>query len=146
MMFDGYVFKTTNEGTTWTETSFAQVTANSNDAYRMYGQKMAIDPNNPNIVYVGTPLNGLFVTTNGGTTWQSVSGVPVSVTDSNGDSPGITGIEFDPANTNIIFAASYGNGVYETTNAGASWSQLSGGPGSVDYAAISSTGVYYVSR
>ena len=45
----------------------------------MYGQKMAIDPNNPNIVYVGTPLNGLFVTTNGGTTWQSVSGVPVSV-------------------------------------------------------------------
>jgi len=56
-----------------------------------------------------------------------VSGVPVSVV-SNGDSPGITGIEFDPANTNIIFAASYGNGVYETTNAGASWSKLSGGP------------------
>ena len=71
----------TNEGTTWTETSFAQVTANPNDAYRMYGQKMAIDPNNPNIVYVGTPLNGLFVTTNGGATWQSVSAVPVSVAD-----------------------------------------------------------------
>ena len=110
----------------------------------MYGQKMAIDPNNPNIVYVGTPLNGLFVTTNGGATWQSVSAVPVSLTDAGGDSPGITGIEFDPANTNIIFAASCGNGVYETTNAGASWSKLSGGPSSVQYAAMSSTGVYYV--
>jgi hypothetical protein len=143
MMFKGYVFKTTNEGTTWTETSFAQVSTNVGDPYRMDGQKMAIDPNNPDIVYVGTPLNGLFVTTNGGTSWQSVSGVPVSVA-SNGDSPGITGIQFDPANTNIIFAASYGNGVYETTNAGTSWSKLSGGPGSVQYAAMSSTGVYYV--
>ena len=28
MMYDGYVFKSTNQGTTWTQTSFAQVTAN----------------------------------------------------------------------------------------------------------------------
>ena len=74
MMYDGYVFKSTNQGTTWTQTSFAQVdpytSANPNDGFAQYGQKMAIDPNNPNIVYVGTALNGLFVTTNGGTTWQ----------------------------------------------------------------------------
>ena len=57
---------------------------------------MAIDPNNPNIVYVGTPQNGLFVTTNGGATWQSVSAVPVSRR-IHGDYPGITGILFDPA-------------------------------------------------
>ena len=31
MMYDGYVFKSTNKGTTWTQTSFAQVTANSNN-------------------------------------------------------------------------------------------------------------------
>ena len=29
MMFDGYVFKSTNKGTTWTQTSFAQVTERS---------------------------------------------------------------------------------------------------------------------
>ena len=58
---------------------------------------MAVDPENPNVVYVGTPQNGLFVTTNGGATWQSVSAVPVSLTDSSGNYPGITGIEFDPA-------------------------------------------------
>jgi len=148
MMYEGYVFKSTNEGTTWTETSFAPVTENPNDAYRMDGQKMAIDPENPNIVYVGTPQNGLFVTTNGGTTWQSVSTMPVSLTDSNGIYPGITGIEFDPAlgvtggQTNTIFAASHGHGVYESTNGGASWSAI-GGPSDVEYAAVSSTGVYY---
>jgi hypothetical protein len=64
--------------------------------------------------------------------------------------PGITGIEFDPAlgvtggRTNTIFAASYGNGVYESTDAGATWSALTGSPLHVEHAAISSTGVYYV--
>ena len=149
MMYDGYVFQSTNKGTTWTQTSFAHVTEdNRTTRYRLDGQKMAVDPNNPNVVYVGTPQNGLFVTTNGGATWQSVSAVPASLTDSSGDYPGFTGIVFDPAlgvtggKTNTIFAASYGNGVYESTNGGASWSSI-GGPSDVQYAAVSSTGVYY---
>jgi hypothetical protein len=148
MMFEGDVFQSTNKGTSWTETAFTPVSENPNDAYRMDGQKMAVDPENPDVVYVGTPQNGLFVTTNGGATWQNVSAVPVSQTDSNGIYPGITGIEFDPAlggtggATNTIFAASYGNGVYESTNVGASWSAI-GGPTAVEYAAVSSTGVYY---
>ncbi len=149
MEYDGYVFKSTNKGTTWTETSFAPVTENTGDPYRYDGQKMAIDPDNPNIVNAGTPQNGMFVTTDGGTTWQSVSGVPIGQSDGNGNYPGITGIEFDPAlgvgggKTNTIFAASYGNGVYESTNGGASWTSI-GGPSTVAYATVSSTGVYYV--
>jgi len=60
------------------------------------------------------------------------------------------GILFDPAlgvtggKTNTIFAASYGNGVYESTDAGTSWTLLSGSPTDVDYAAVSSNGAYYV--
>ncbi|MDE2375117.1 MAG: hypothetical protein KGL96_12885, partial [Hyphomicrobiales bacterium] len=38
MMYDGYVFKSSNKGTTWTQTSFAPVTESSNTAYRMDGQ------------------------------------------------------------------------------------------------------------
>src|SRR5262249_55561037 len=109
------------------------------------------DPENPNVVYVGTPQNGLFVTTNGGSTWQSVSAVPISQKGPNGY-PGITGIEFDPAlgvtggRTNTIFASSFGNGGYESVNGGASWTLLSGGPTDVTYAAVSSTGVYYATN
>ena len=154
MMYDGYVFKSTNKGTTWTQlTSFnggAQVAEwVKRLSYRMDGQRMAIDPNNPNVVYVGTIQNGLFVTTDGGNSWSSVSSVPVS-TQVGGWYPGITGILFDPAvggtsggNTNTIFASSWGNGVYESTNAGASWTHLAGGPSNVLDAAVSSTGVYY---
>ena len=141
------VYKSTDKGATWTLTSFIprsnQDSLNANGPYRMWGQKMAIDPSNPNIVYVGTGANGLFVTTDGGNTWSSVSGVPAGISDGNGQYPGITGILFDPGNTNIIFAASYGNGIYETNNGGTSWSKLSGGPSSVKFATISSNGTYY---
>ena len=47
--------------------------------------------------------------------------------------------------TQTIFASSYGHGVYESTNGGATWTALSGGPSDVVSAAVSSTGVYYAS-
>src|SRR6516165_7901041 len=113
MFFEGYVFRSTNKGATWTQTSFAPTGDTASDAtYKLDGQKMAVDPNNPNVVYVGTTKNGLFVTTNGGSSWQSVSAVPLSLPDSSGDNPGFSGIVFDPALgitggiTNTIFAAS----------------------------------------
>jgi len=37
------------------------------------GQKMAVDPANPNVVYVDTPENGVFVTTDGGATQEAAS-------------------------------------------------------------------------
>ena len=146
MNYLGYILSTTNKGTTWTQTNFTQDTYignndEANDAsYKWYGQKMAIDPSNPNHVLVGTPDEGLLVSTDGGTTWSTVSGVPAGTT-----AGGISGILFDPASTTIMYAASYGNGVYESTNGDTSWSKLTSGtgPSNVRYAAISSAGVYY---
>jgi hypothetical protein len=114
----------------------------------MNGQKMAVDPHNPNVVYVGTPQNGLWVTTDGGVTSHAVSSVPISGQDSKGLYPGITGITFDPhssvsgGKTSVIYASSYGHGVYKSSNGGLSWSAVSG-PHDVEYAALSTTGVYY---
>jgi len=149
MMFDGYVFVSTNKGTTWSQTSFTQVTEDPNANFRWYGQKMAVDPNNPNIVYVGTPQNGLWVTKDGGKTWAQVSAIPVSGS-SNGVYPGITGIMFDAAIggvvngvTQTIFASSYSNGVYESTNGGSTWTHLSGGPSDVEFATVGPNGAYY---
>src|SRR5664279_3792261 len=96
MEYAGNVYRSDNKGESWTKTAFSHVIENPNDAYRMDGQKMAVDPNNSNVVYVGTPQNGLFVTADGGVSWQTMSGVPVSAKDKNGVFPGITGIEFDP--------------------------------------------------
>ena len=45
--------------------------------------------------------------------------------------------------TQGVYAASYGNGVYHSTNGGATWTKVTGGPTDVEYAAIASNGVYY---
>jgi Bacterial Ig-like domain/Bacterial Ig domain len=150
MEYFGCVYRSDDKGTTWTKTAaFPHVAGEPNDVYRLTGQKMAVDPNNPNVVYVGTQQNGLFVSVDGGASWQNVSGVPVSAKDGSGLFPGITGIVFDTnsgitgGKTNVIYASSYGHGVYKSTDGGVSWSALSGGPIDVDYAAISPTGAYY---
>jgi hypothetical protein len=145
MNFGGLIFSSTNKGTTWTQTNFpSQGTGcNPNDSYAQTGQKMAVDPNNSNVVYAGTETNGMYVTTNGGASWTQVSGVP------GGTGAGITGILFYPGGgqaggaTRVIYASSNGHGVYKTVDGGATWTLLSGGPGDVEYAAISTTGTYY---
>ena len=151
MEYLGQVYRSSDKGATWINTTFPHVVQDPNDINRMNGQKMAVDPANPDVVYAGTGQDGLFVTTNGGANWERVEAVPPSTVDtSTGVHPGISGITFDPTSgtsdgkTNVIYAASYGNGVYRTENAGASWSLLTGGPADVQYATISSTGAYYV--
>lgn len=130
MLFNGYVFKSTNKGATWTRTTFAQdLNTNTQDGGRLAGKYIAVDPSNENIVYVGTPTK-LSVSSDGGATWAAVTGagVPVPTTTTNG---GVM-IAFDttslhPGNvTQTIYAASPGNGVYVTTNGGTSWALTAG--------------------
>jgi hypothetical protein len=145
MNYGGLIFSSSNKGTTWTQTNFpSQGTGcNPNDNYAQTGQKMAVDPNNSNIVYAGTETNGMYVTKNGSTSWTQVSGVPT------GTGAGITGILFYPGGgevggvTQVIYASSNGQGVYKTVNGAATWTLLSGGPRDVEYAAISKSGTYY---
>jgi hypothetical protein len=148
MAYRGSVYRSDDRGDHWSRTAFAAVAMDPNDRFRMLGQKMAVDPVNPDVVYLGTPHNGLFFTTNGGATWQKVGGVPVSIGNGNSDHPGISGIAFEPSSgvsdgkTKSIFAASYGHGIYQSRDGGRSWSAI-GGPAGVEYAAVSPTGAYY---
>jgi hypothetical protein len=149
MAYRGLIYRSDNRGATWTRTAFSQVFMDANDPYRFWSPKMAVDPVNPDVVYVGTPQNGLFVTTDGGTTWRNVSAVPVSRQNNDNVYPGITGIVFDPTSnttggrTSTIYASSYGNGVYQSTDAGATWRSRTGGPTNVRSAKIASDGAYY---
>jgi hypothetical protein len=149
MAYRGYIYRSNNSGGAWSLTSFSNVAMDPNDGYRMFGQKMAVDPANADVVYAGTPQNGLWVTTDGGTSWTQVTAVPASLAVSGGY-PGITGIVFDPnsgttgGKTNTVYAVSNGNGVYRTTNAGSSWSAMSGSPATAKHAQTSSDGYYYL--
>lgn len=120
---DGQVYRSNNSGATWTLTGFTQISGgiSVNGGTRTNHPYLAVDPNNPDVVYAGTPSNGLFVTTNGGTSWTLVS-VVQSGTAGSGNL-----ICFDTTNgttagkTNNIVVSTNGTGVYRSTNAGASW-------------------------
>lgn len=120
----------------------------ANSAYRMNGRKMAVDPNNCNHVYVGTDLNGMFETKDGGTTWSQVTAVPTAVADSGGNYPNYN-IAFDPTSgttgglTNKVYAFAYqtsGAAVYASADAGTTWTATTGGPTTVEHMVVAPSG------
>jgi hypothetical protein len=148
MVFGSMLYKSTNRAASWALlSSFPDVgVLDPNDGVRTLGEKAAIDPVNPDVAYIGTVEKGLYVTTNGGSTFAQIptSQVPIATHDA-----GITGIVFDSAGgvvdgkTKVIYACSNGNGVYRSADAGATWAKQTGGPTKVSHAAVAKDGVYY---
>lgn len=140
------LFKSTDRGGTFTElTDFGTHTGSANGSWRTHNNRLAVDPINPDVLYVGTEDDGLFVTFDGGANFSHVA----TVTNGGGDR-GITAITFDRGSgatggrTNTVYAASYGNGLYRTTNAGTSWAAVSGAPTDISDMEIQSNGDLYV--
>jgi photosystem II stability/assembly factor-like uncharacterized protein len=83
-------------------------------------------PGNPRVVYVGSASGGVFKTTNGGTTWKPL--FDKEAVASIGD------LALEPGNPDVIYvgtgeanvrnSVSFGNGVYKSTDGGATWKHL----------------------
>lgn len=79
---------------------------------------ITVDPNNSNIIYVGTPAGGCWKSTNGGNSWNPLTDDMATL--------GVSGITIDPNNSNIIYIATgdgdgsdtYSIGVMKSTNGG----------------------------
>lgn len=132
MIYDGWAFKSTNGGGLWTQLlNFTpQISAAPNDSNgaRLNQQRMSIDPQNPNVVFVAGYQDNLRTTPDGGTTWNVIASgtLPASTLSTNA----ITTI-FDPhsavsgGKTQGIYAAVPGHDIYHSTDGGATWTALS---------------------
>ena len=169
MLWNNGMYYTSNlksPSISWTQmTNFPTITgANGNSgSNRLYQQKMAVDPANPDVVLIGTPSNGLYATYNGTSGASATFTHITAVTASSGN--GTNGIAFDsssgtttsgaasPATQTVTaYAGSYGQGVFTTTNGGVSWGAAgSGGPTNIQggccasghyYAAASAVSMY----
>lgn len=101
---------------------------------------MAVDPRNPDVVYLGGAQGGVWKTTDGGQNW-------VPLTDDR-ESLAIGSIELAPSNPDVVYVGTgeqvftqhsyYGAGILKSTDAGATWQHLPGmfvgpfGPGNLD--------------
>ena len=110
----------------------------ANSEFRLYGPFMAVDPADPDRVFLGTPEQGLWHSIDGGRHWQRVGSVPVNADFRPGDdgiqSPGAM-IWFAPAGASEkkrenqprrLFVLAQGHGLYESRDGGDSFTPLAG--------------------
>ena len=124
------VLKSTDAGATWTLETGNNSAQGNNVFNRRTISKIVVDPTDPNTVYVavgavatnGLPGNtGIWKSTDGGLNWTDTTAA-ISTTAAYSD------LVIDPANPQVLYAGvgspagDPANGVYKTTNGGASWS------------------------
>jgi photosystem II stability/assembly factor-like uncharacterized protein len=134
MGYGNGVYKSTDAGKTWVHLGL--------DETQHIG-RIAIDPKNPNIVFVAAighlyqanPDRGVFRTRDGGKTWEKVL--------FKNDDLGAVDVVIDPTNSNVVYAGMWntrrppwfvyqpsngpGGGIFKSTDGGSSWKQLTNG-------------------
>lgn len=127
------VYKSTDAGQTWTNIGLRDTRQIS---------RIVVDPQNPDIVYVGAlghayapnDERGVFKSTDGGATWKRVL--------DKGPDVGASDLAIAAGNPNILFAGMWqtrrppwstyapidgpGSGLYRSTDAGATWNEIKG--------------------
>jgi HYDIN/CFA65/VesB family protein len=115
-------------GTVWTPigpSPVAEGTTNDNGLV----SSIAINPNNPNIIYMGTVGGGVWRSNDGGNTWTPIFDRQIAL--------GVgepAGIAIDPNNTNTVYVGTSGRfapqpqaGLFKSTDGGGSWILLGSG-------------------
>ena len=135
------VYKSENAGKTWTNMGLRK---------SEHIGRIVVHPTNPQIVFVAAtgPLwgaggdRGLFRTTDGGRTWKNVKNIDTHT--------GFTDVIFDPANPDVIYAASLqrerrpytyvgggpGSAIWKSIDGGDTWTRLTEGLPKVDVGRI----------
>ena len=135
------VFRSTDVGRHWKEaTSPPAFPKSSGDAYGWsVGHVFWLSPGHasePQVWYAGTSPHGLFRSDDDGVSWQSVDGFnlhPDRLTWLGGsqeappDGATLHSINVDPFDKNHIYIGMSSGGIFETTDAGATWKPLNRG-------------------
>ena len=85
---------------------------------------MAIDPENPEILYVGTASGRVFKSANGGQSWKSAGRLDAMIERSR---VAVNILVVDPAHPATLYAVA--GSLFKSTNSGASWTRSSDGLG-----------------
>ena len=123
------ILKSTDKGNTFTIVDVtSKFKTHGNALGRGNGERLAVDPNNGNILFCGTKANGLWKSTDGGLNWtQAWSGV---TTTTNGN--GICFVVFDPSSASGGFTQTIyigvsrtgDNNIYKSTDGGSTFTAI----------------------
>ncbi len=118
---EGRILRSDDGGDTWLDTG-ARLPIHANAKHRTGGERLAVDPTNPDHLWFGSRTLGLLESFDAGATFAPVAGVPVGV--NSGDPAGVKWVLADQQGADLVlYAGVAGEGVYTATNAGP-WTQV----------------------
>jgi hypothetical protein len=104
---------------------------NGNGMGRGNGEALAVDPNDPNIMFYGSQRHGLFRSTNNGMSWSKVPGFTAAAGhDTTWNGCGFSFVAFAPGSSETLYAGFLraGDNVFRSTDAGVTWSVIPNRP------------------
>lgn len=123
------ILKSTDKGNTFKEIVLtSKFTAHGNGMGRSNGERLAVDPNNSNILFCGTRSKGLWKSTDGGSNWTLAwNGVTTTANEN-----GICFVVFDPSSvsggvTQTIYigvSRTGGDNIYKSTDGGSTFTAI----------------------
>ena len=135
------IFRSDDYGDTF-DTTHVEFLAHGNGMGRQTGEKLAVDPNMPNVLFCGSRTKGLYKSTDYGKTWSNAYKVALSSATGNSlnNVNGISFVVFDASQgklsdgrTAVIYMgiSATADNLYVSKDGGATWALISGGPSSL---------------
>ncbi len=158
----GAILRSKNRGRTFERTN-VPIKFGGNENGRGNGERMAVDPNDGNILFLGTRYAGLWMSTDQGAKWSRVTTFPDVLDPSSANEPGwqarssgIVFVIFDPgsgskgrASSTIYVGASLMRrfNLFRSTDGGKTWAPVSGQPAQYrpNHAVLAADGTLYIS-
>lgn len=138
----GTIFKSTDQGKTWSKLNI-DLKMGGNEELRWVGERLAVNPLDSNIIFFGSRQDGLWKSSDAGTTWNQVTTFPGKPQ----ANIGITAISFGAKSTiQAIYSVAYGDGIYKSTDIGETWSKIPESPSEAKRIVVTSEGVLYVTH
>jgi photosystem II stability/assembly factor-like uncharacterized protein len=163
---DGAILRSSDQGRTFQRTN-VPIKFGGNEAGRGNGERMAVDPNDGRVLFLGTRHRGLWKSADGAATWTKVDSFPADVLTlppeeaklpawSGGGRSSVVFVVFDPGSggtgkpSRTLFAgvSVMGRpGLYRSDDAGATWKPVAGQPTKYrpNHAVLATDGQLYVS-
>ena len=121
---NGAILRSVDQGRTFVRTDLP-FKLGGNEPGRSMGERLAVDPHNSRILFLGTRNQGLWRSADRGVTWARVDSFP----DTGTPGIGIGFVFFDPRDGTIYAGvADAAAGLYRSTDAGATWAPIPGQP------------------
>ena len=124
--------RSSDYGATWEkifvwDTVTQDFNANGNGMGRGNGERLAIDPNDPDVMFYGSRDKGLWKSTDNGSTWKHVDGFTKAAGyDTTWNGCGFSFVQFAPGSSTTMYAGFLreGDNVFKSTDGGATWTAL----------------------